>query len=112
MLTQPAKVFLPLSVLGAVVAVLYSAFTADAAGTPENLLTLLPTVNGYHNGGDLAFGDDGTLFVSVGEGHVAERAQEAMAHVARLLDTLGGVGAERDAAAGDLVVAADVTRSL
>jgi glucose/arabinose dehydrogenase len=48
----------------------------DTGGAPEELLTLLPTVNGYHNGGDLAFGTDGTLFVAVGEGHVAERAQD------------------------------------
>jgi glucose/arabinose dehydrogenase len=48
----------------------------SVGGAPENLLTLLPTVNGYHNGGDLAFGDDGTLFVAVGEGHVQDRAQD------------------------------------
>jgi glucose/arabinose dehydrogenase len=48
----------------------------DVGGPPENLLTLLPTVNGYHNGGDLVFAPDGTLFVAVGEGHVAERAQD------------------------------------
>ncbi|MGZ4125473.1 MAG: PQQ-dependent sugar dehydrogenase [Actinomycetota bacterium] len=48
----------------------------DVGGAPQNLLTLLPTVTGYHNGGDLAFGTDGTLFVAVGEGHVADRAQD------------------------------------
>jgi glucose/arabinose dehydrogenase len=48
----------------------------NVGGAPQNLLTLLPTVNGYHNGGDLAFGTDETLFVAVGEGHVAERAQD------------------------------------
>jgi glucose/arabinose dehydrogenase len=48
----------------------------NVGGPPQDLLTLLPTVNGYHNGGDLAFGADGTLFVAVGEGHVADRAQD------------------------------------
>jgi glucose/arabinose dehydrogenase len=48
----------------------------DVGGAPQDLLTLLPTVNGYHNGGDLAFGTDGSLFVAVGEGHVADRAQD------------------------------------
>ncbi len=49
---------------------------ASTGGPPQNLLTLLPTASGYHNGGDLAFAPDGTLFVAVGEGHVAERAQD------------------------------------
>ena len=49
----------------------------DVGDAPQELLRLLPTVNGYHNGGDLVFGPDGTLFVAVGEGHVADRAQDA-----------------------------------
>jgi glucose/arabinose dehydrogenase len=48
----------------------------DTGGPPEELLRLLPTENGWHNGGDLAFASDGTLLVAVGEGHVAERAQD------------------------------------
>jgi glucose/arabinose dehydrogenase len=48
----------------------------DVGGAPENLLTLLPTVNGYHNGGDLVFGTDGDLYVAVGEGHEPARAQD------------------------------------
>jgi glucose/arabinose dehydrogenase len=48
----------------------------NVGGTPENLLTLLPTENGWHNGGDLAFGADGKLYVAVGEGHVPGRAQD------------------------------------
>jgi glucose/arabinose dehydrogenase len=48
----------------------------DTGGSPEELLTLLPTVNGLHNGGDLAFGTDGELYVAVGEGQVSERAQD------------------------------------
>jgi glucose/arabinose dehydrogenase len=48
----------------------------DTGDAPQNLLTLLPTAAGYHNGGDLAFGRDGALFVAVGEGHVDTRAQD------------------------------------
>ena len=48
-----------------------------AAGEPETLLEGLSAVAGYHNGGDLVFGADGTLFVSLGEAHEAERAQDA-----------------------------------
>ena len=50
--------------------------SGDVGGAPENLLTLLPTANGYHNGGDLTFGMDGDLYVTVGEGHEQERAQD------------------------------------
>jgi glucose/arabinose dehydrogenase len=48
----------------------------DRGGAPEDLLTLLSTQNGWHNGGDLAFGADGLLYVAVGEGHVSGRAQD------------------------------------
>lgn len=48
----------------------------DTGDAPQELLSLLPTENGWHNGGDLAFGADGTLYVAVGEGHVPERAQD------------------------------------
>lgn len=54
----------------------------DVAVAREDLLDLLPTVNGWHNGGDIAFGPDGRLYVSVGEGHDRERAQDP--------DDLGG----------------------
>ncbi len=42
----------------------------------QDLLDGLSTENGYHNGGDLAFGTDGRLFVSLGEAHESERAQD------------------------------------
>jgi glucose/arabinose dehydrogenase len=48
----------------------------DTGGAPENLLNLLPTRSGWHNGGDLVFGPDGDLYVAVGDGHLAERAQD------------------------------------
>jgi glucose/arabinose dehydrogenase len=48
----------------------------EATGEPEMLLEGLPATAGYHNGGDLAFAADGTLFVSLGEAHEPERAQD------------------------------------
>ena len=47
-----------------------------AAGEPETLLEGLDSAAGYHNGGDLAFGVDGSLFVTLGEAHEADRAQD------------------------------------
>ena len=47
-----------------------------AVGAFELLLRTVPATNGYHNGGDLLFGPDGMLYVSVGEAHEAERAQD------------------------------------
>ncbi|HWO70584.1 MAG TPA: PQQ-dependent sugar dehydrogenase [Actinomycetota bacterium] len=55
---------------------------AGRAGSPEALLELLPAVSGYHNGGDLAFGLDGMLYVSTGEAHEPARARDP--------DDLGG----------------------
>lgn len=41
---------------------------------PRTVLDLLP-VNAYHNGGDIAFGPDGRLYIIVGESHDQDRAQ-------------------------------------
>ena len=46
------------------------------AGERQVLLVGLPASSGYHNGGDLAFGLDGTLFASIGEVHESDRAQD------------------------------------
>lgn len=55
----------------------------DAArGDVEELLTTVPATNAYHNGGDLLFGPDGMLYVTVGEAHEPQRAQDP--------DDLGG----------------------
>lgn len=54
----------------------------DAAGREQTLLDLLPSTQGYHNGGDMAFGPDGRLYLVVGEGHRAGLAQDP--------DSLGG----------------------
>ena len=48
----------------------------DSAAEIDPLITLLPAVAGYHNGGDLAFGPDGKLYAVTGEAHDPERAQD------------------------------------
>jgi quinoprotein glucose dehydrogenase len=48
----------------------------DAGGAPQTLLDALPSVSGYHNGGDLAFGPDGKLYLVTGEAHEDQRAQD------------------------------------
>ncbi|HLB62376.1 MAG TPA: PQQ-dependent sugar dehydrogenase [Actinomycetota bacterium] len=47
----------------------------DTGVAIEPLLDLVPATSGYHNGGDLAFGLDGMLYVTVGEAHEPNRAQ-------------------------------------
>ena len=54
-------------------------FRADgdvADGPPQVLLDGLVTANRYHNGGDLVFGDDGMLYVTIGESHQRNLAQD------------------------------------
>jgi glucose/arabinose dehydrogenase len=56
-------------------------FRADgdvADGPPKILLDGLVTANRYHDGGDLIFGNDGMLYVTVGETHVRNLAQDPM----------------------------------
>jgi glucose/arabinose dehydrogenase len=48
----------------------------DAGADRQDLIDGLPTANGYHNGGDLVFGTDGSLFLSLGEAHESARAQD------------------------------------
>ena len=67
-----------------------------AVGEPQTLFEGLSAAAGYHNGGDLAFGIDGTLFVSVGEAHEPDRAQDP-----------GDVGGKVLRLAGDGSVPAD-----
>jgi glucose/arabinose dehydrogenase len=47
-----------------------------ADGAPQALLDGLASSAGYHNGGDLAFGTDGMLYLALGEAHDPERAQD------------------------------------
>ncbi len=48
----------------------------DVAVEREDLLTLLPTTAGWHNGGDITVGPDGKLYVAVGDGHDGSRSQD------------------------------------
>jgi len=48
----------------------------NTGGEIQPVLTALPTENGYHNGGDIAFGPDNMLYVTVGEVHESARAQD------------------------------------
>ncbi len=57
----------------------------DVAVEREDLLDLLPTTFGIHNGGDLAFGLDGMLYVTVGEGSDQDLAQEVLGIGGRIL---------------------------
>jgi glucose/arabinose dehydrogenase len=57
----------------------------DVAVERQDLLDLLPTTFGIHNGGDLAFGPDGMLYVTVGEGSNQDLAQEALGIGGRIL---------------------------
>lgn len=51
---------------------------AAEGGRPRRLITGLPGET-YHNGGGVAFGHDGMLYVSNGEIHASERAQDPAA---------------------------------
>jgi glucose/arabinose dehydrogenase len=42
----------------------------------ETLLDGLPTTATYHNGGDMVFGQDGMLYLTVGDAHEGARAQD------------------------------------
>ncbi|MGE5225871.1 MAG: PQQ-dependent sugar dehydrogenase [Planctomycetaceae bacterium] len=48
----------------------------DVGARVQVLQTFLPTAGVYHNGGDLLFASDGDLYVTVGEAHQGERAQD------------------------------------
>jgi glucose/arabinose dehydrogenase len=57
----------------------------DRGNEIQPLLDLLPATAGWHNGGDLAFGPDGKLYVSVGDGHDGSRSQDPSGIGGRIL---------------------------
>lgn len=78
---------------------------AVSADDPETLLDGISAVAGYHNGGDLVFAPDGTLFVALGEAHEPGRAQDENdigGKVVRLTAD-GGVPADNPFGAGNPV---------
>jgi len=59
--------------------------TGDVAGSETPILDL-PTLNAiYHNGGGLAFGNDGKLYVAVGENQVGSNSQNLDSYLGKLL---------------------------
>lgn len=59
--------------------------TGDVAGSETALLDL-PTLNAiYHNGGGLSFGNDGKLYVSVGDNKVGDNAKNLDSYMGKLL---------------------------
>ncbi|THU41213.1 DNRLRE domain-containing protein [Niastella caeni] len=59
--------------------------SGDVAGSETPILDL-PTLSGiYHNGGGLAFGNDGKLYVAVGENQVGSNSQNLDNYLGKLL---------------------------
>ncbi|PSL33323.1 PQQ-dependent sugar dehydrogenase [Chitinophaga ginsengisoli] len=59
--------------------------TGDVAGAETALLDL-PTLNAiYHNGGGLSFGNDGKLYISVGDNKVGDNAKNLDSYMGKLL---------------------------
>ncbi|MBO9201703.1 MULTISPECIES: PQQ-dependent sugar dehydrogenase [Niastella] len=59
--------------------------TGDVAGSETPILDL-PTLNAiYHNGGGMTFGNDGKLYVAVGENQVGSNAQNLDSYLGKLL---------------------------
>jgi len=75
------------------------------ADAPQVLLTGLASVSGYHNGGDLVFGDDGMLYASLGETHDPTRAQDPADLGGKIvrLEPDGGIPADAPFAGGNPV---------
>jgi len=79
----------------------------------EPLLDLLPYVDGYHNGGDLAFGLDGRLYVTTGEAHDPARAQDPADLGGKILrvEPDGGAPPDNPFGGDDLVYALGIRNS-
>jgi glucose/arabinose dehydrogenase len=85
----------------------------EPATTRETLFQGLPTVNGYHNGGDLVFGSDGALYVVTGEAHQPELAQDPSSVGGKILRLLpdGSIPPDNPFGAGDPVYALGIRNS-
>ncbi len=85
----------------------------EAATTRETVFEGLPTVNGYHNGGDLAFGPDGALYVVTGEAHQPELAQDPSSVGGKILRLLpdGSIPPDNPFGAGDPAYALGIRNS-
>ena len=85
----------------------------EAATTRERVFEGLPTVSGYHNGGDLVFGPDGALYVVTGEAHQPELAQDPSSVGGKILRLLpdGSIPPDNPFGAGDPVYALGIRNS-
>jgi quinoprotein glucose dehydrogenase len=84
----------------------------DRGTDVETLLDLLPAV-GFHNGGDIAFGPDGLLYVVVGDGTVPDHAQDPESLGGKVLRVTpdGSVPADNPFGSGDPVFALGIRNS-
>jgi aldose sugar dehydrogenase len=85
----------------------------EAATTRETVFEGLPTVNGYHNGGDLVFGPDGALYIVTGEAHQPELAQDPSGLGGKILRLLpdGSIPTDNPVGAGNPVFALGIRNS-
>lgn len=85
----------------------------EAATSQETVFEGLPTVNGYHNGGDLAFGPDGALYVVTGEAHQPELAQDPSSVGGKILRLLpdGSIPGDNPFGSSDPVYALGIRNS-
>lgn len=85
----------------------------DRGTEVQPLLDLLPATAGWHNGGDLAFGPDGALYVSVGDGHDGSRSQDPNGIGGRILrlNPDGSIPADNPFGPGDPTFALGIRNS-
>lgn len=85
----------------------------EPATSQETVFEGLPTVNGYHNGGDMAFGPDDVLYVVTGEAHQPELAQDPSSVGGKILRLLpdGSVPPDNPFGSGDPVFALGIRNS-
>jgi glucose/arabinose dehydrogenase len=75
----------------------------DVAESGENILLQVGSTEGYHNGGALHFGQDGMLYIAVGDLHTATTAQPHSQNIRNLFGKILRV----DVRSGQLQVPAD-----